>query len=152
MSYPTGTNVGFLGDEAIATDSAGNVAITAFTSSSGGFARTIKFAATDGAILWQKPAPGPYSGVGRVIAVDSQDNVVVGGALFESTFSTTQANFWIAKYASADGTLLWEAKHPVIGGGASANAIAIDIQDAVVISGFTGTPTGLQPGAVRNRD
>jgi hypothetical protein len=65
------------------------------TGTSGGEFFTAKYA-TNGVLLWEKRGP---PGGAQAVAVDNHDNVVATG------FSPY---YYTAKYAAADGTLLWE--------------------------------------------
>ena len=70
---------------------------------------TIKYAASDGAVLWEKRYDGPvhHTDIARRAAVDAAGNVAVTG----SSESANQTDYYTAKYAAADGTLLWEARY-----------------------------------------
>jgi len=114
-----------LGDAgvAVAVDSSGNVVATG--SSQNDF-YTAKYAAADGALLWEHRYSGPanfYEGAIAVV-VDSSGDAVVTGHSSETTSST---DFYTAKYAAANGTLLWEKRYNGPGSWNDfASAVAVD--------------------------
>ena len=79
----------------MAVDSSGNVVVTGYSEG----AYTAKYAAADGALLWEKR----YSGYARAVAVDSSGNVVLAGSSFGID---SHEDFYTAKHAAADGALL----------------------------------------------
>src|SRR5882724_4521756 len=95
--------VGWWNSVALAVDGAGNVFVPVRAQSEDGpfEVRVAKYAATSGALLWEK-RPGSYgeSLSLNAVAVDSAGNVVL--------------SFWdgfrIAKFAGTDGTLLWQER------------------------------------------
>jgi hypothetical protein len=96
-----------------------------------GSSSTIKYAAADGARLWEQRYT---NGSGRVVAVDGNDHVVVAG----SSFNGTNYDYYTAKYATVDGGLLWEQRY----NGPSnrfdcARAVAVDGSDNVVVTGVS---------------
>lgn len=101
------------GGSAVALDASGNVVVTGSASSGGFDYYTAKYAAADGALLWEKRYNGPANGwdVARAVAVDGSDNVVVTG----SSGDGTHTDYYTAKYAAADGTLLWEKRYNGLG-------------------------------------
>jgi hypothetical protein len=99
---------------ALAVDGSGNVVVTRSSynaNSTNPDYYTAKYAAADGALLWEKRYDGAeiegFYLPAVAVAVDSSGNVVVTGSSggFESRASYT------AKYAAADGTLLWEIRY-----------------------------------------
>ncbi len=121
--------------QAVAVDGSGNVLVTGNSASGGGYFGndyyTAKYAAADGALLWEKRYNGPANGYDRAsaVAVDGSGNVVVTGF----SGNATNNDYYTAKYAAADGALLWEKRDP--GGGAS--AVAVDGSGNVVVTGFS---------------
>jgi hypothetical protein len=95
-------------------DASGNVVVTA--SSYNGPPNydndyyTAKYAAADGALLWEKRYDGPAHGsdVPSAVAVDGSGNVVVTG---QSGSSSSERDYYTVKYAAADGALLWEKRY-----------------------------------------
>ena len=149
----TGPGVGGDSASAVAVDGSGNVVVTG-SSVSGAPAQdfdyyTAKYAAADGALLWEKRYNGPANGDdrARAVAVDTAGNVVVTG----SSYNTPSAfdsfgDYYTAKYAAADGTLLWEKRYngPANGGdGASSLALAPNGLIAVTGSSDGNAGTGI---------
>jgi hypothetical protein len=95
---------------------------------------TAKYAAADGALLWELRYAGPKNqdDFGRSLAVDGKGNLVVMGY--------SQGDFYTAKYAAENGTLIWEQRFNDNGergaywqtGG---NALALGPNGAVAIAG-----------------
>ncbi len=122
---------------ALALDGSGNVIVAgSIRISSVGDYYTAKYAAADGALLWEKF----YNGTGnsldevRALAVDSSGNVIVTGF---STGSGTSYDYYTAKYAAADGALLWEQRYNGPAGSQvdQATAVAVDANDNVIVTG-----------------
>jgi hypothetical protein len=92
----------------VAVDASGNVVVTG---SSGGDYYTAKYAAGDGALLWEQRYNGPAdsSDYAGAVVVDGRGNVIVTG---NSWGGNTIVDYYTAKYASADGGLLWEKRFP----------------------------------------
>ncbi|NOS71585.1 MAG: PQQ-binding-like beta-propeller repeat protein [Verrucomicrobia bacterium] len=109
---------------AVAVDGSGNVVVTGSSYSD---YYTAKYAGADGEVLWEKRYDGPMHGDDRPIAmaVDEIGNVVVTG----SSYSTLGYEIYTAKYAAADGTLLWERRHP-----GSPAAVGVDRSGNVVVA------------------
>jgi hypothetical protein len=118
--------------EAVAVDASGNVVVTGsseWDTDSGGWVRltqyyTAKYAAADGALLWEKRSRPSGSDAAHAVAVDGGGNVVVTGV------TCCEYNSYTAKYAAADGVLLWEQSSK--GGG---QAIAVDAGGNVIMTG-----------------
>jgi hypothetical protein len=104
---------------AVAVDSIGNVVVTGLSESYSGAVinldgYTAKYAALDGALLWEKRYEGYSDDVFNGVVVDESDNVVVAG--YSSFISCPRGlvcvgiphRYCVAKYAASDGTLLWE--------------------------------------------
>ncbi len=137
---------------AVAVDASGNVIMTGSSST---FARTnqfyipetndfytAKYAAADGAVMWEQRYNGPANDndVPQAIAVDGQGNVVVAGF---SVGVGTDADFYTAKYAATDGALIWERRYE---GSANARdaveAATIDGNGDVLVTGYTARKIG----------
>src|SRR6185295_4436470 len=92
---------------AVAVDANGNAVVTgvslAVYNGSGEF-YTVKYAAANGALLWEKRGP---VGDPRALALDHGGNVVVTG----SSAGNGHGEYYTAKYAAADGALLWERRY-----------------------------------------
>ncbi len=118
---------------ALAVDSGGNVVVTGIANGYDYY--TAKYAATDGALLWEKRYNGTGNGddFALAVAVDGSDNVVVTGY---SPGIGSGKDYYTAKYAVADGALLWEKRY---NGTANSNdysrAVAVDVSGNVVVTG-----------------
>jgi hypothetical protein len=135
---------GLGGDQAfaVAVDSAGNAIVTGYAwNGTNGDIKTIKYAAANGAILWQKTLTGAAGGTGKGIALttDASDNVFVGG----SVWNGSNDDMVTVKYAAADGTVLWQQ---TFAGAANGNeyvfAIASDSGGNVVVTGESQNAAG----------
>ena len=137
---------------ALAVDGSGNVVVTAF--SSGGF-YTAKYAGADGALLWEQRnhrAAGVWD-FPNAIALDASGNVVVTGSILDGISS----DFYTAKYAAANGALLWERSYNGPAGGAdSATAVVLDASGNVAVTGVSAaamasrrTPRSIRPRMAR---
>jgi outer membrane protein assembly factor BamB len=126
---------------AIAVDGSGNVVVTgtSYSMSPGRYDAhedyyTAKYAAADGALIWEHRYDGPATNndAAVALAVDGSGNVVVTG----SSYNRTDTDFYTAKYAAADGALLWENRYdgPAHGNDA-AGAVAVDTHGNVVVTG-----------------
>jgi hypothetical protein len=121
---------------AVALDAAGNAIVTGYAWQGGAEydIKTIKYAAADGAILWQNSFAGPASGTdfGLAIAVDGAGNVFVGG----NVWNGTDDDMKIVKLAAADGTVLWDKTFAgAAGGNDYVFAMAVDGDGNVVVTG-----------------
>src|ERR1051325_1628910 len=85
---------------AVAVDGSGNVVVTGY--SDGGY-YTAKYAAADGALLWEQRYNGPS--IAYAVAVDGSGNVVVTGILASINGVW---DYYTVKYAATNGALLWE--------------------------------------------
>jgi hypothetical protein len=76
---------------------------------------TARYAA-NGALLWEKRYHGPANAddFAQAVAVDGSGNVVVTGNSFNGNGN---ADYYTAKYAAADGALLWEKRYNGPGNG-----------------------------------
>jgi hypothetical protein len=90
---------------AVAISSTGDVIVTgsSWTGTESNY-YTVKYAAGNGATLWQQHGP---TGSGQAVAVDSLDNVVVSG----HAINGAGYDYYTAKYAAANGALLWEKRY-----------------------------------------
>jgi len=98
---------------------------------------TAKYAAKDGSLIWEHRYDGPGgSSVDEAyaVAVDPQGNAVVTGYSDNGTGSC----FYTAKYASADGSTVWEQRYnDPTGGRDYAKAMAMDSTGDVVVTGYS---------------
>jgi hypothetical protein len=135
------------GANAVAVDGRGNVVVTGYSYNTNLSALnpnrfkadyyTAKYAAADGTLLWEQRYNGPpnsYYSFATAVVVDSNGNVVVTG------YSRTggAADHYTAKYAAADGVLLWEQHYyipdPDCGYYGTA-ALAVDVRGNVAVTG-----------------
>jgi hypothetical protein len=115
-------------------DSSDNVLVTGLCFFGSGFeSYTAKYAAADGALVWEKRHRGPGNGGANAVAVASTGDVAIAGS-FDNIARNT--DFYTAKYAAADGSLLWEKYH---NGPANnhdtAHAVAMDSLGNVLVTG-----------------
>src|SRR5262249_38211695 len=66
---------------------------------------TVKYRAADGALLWEQRHDASVEERAVALALDSQGNVAVVGL---ARATQPDPDFYTAKYAAADGHLLWE--------------------------------------------
>jgi outer membrane protein assembly factor BamB len=128
---PTGHD----GAQAVAVDGSGNVAVTGHSGGSENMSDyyTAKYAAADGTLLWEKRYNGPahyYDGASAV-AVDSSGNVVVTGSSSNTNGYPGYPEYYTAKYAAADGALLWEKRYP----NCCASSLALGPNGMVAVTG-----------------
>lgn len=124
--------------QAVALDAGGNVVVAGFSRSSGWDhdAHTIKYAATNGAFLWERRYDGPAqrNDAAQAVAVDGSGNVLVTGYSTDSLF---YQDAYTAKYAAADGALLWERLYDPTNSSAVGQALVADASGNVVMTGYT---------------
>ena len=122
---------------AIAVDSAGNAIVTGYSYGASGVTDfyTAKYAASDGVLLWERRYNGPANKAdsAHAITTDSVGNVFVTG---ESYSANNTADYYTAKYAAADGALVWEQRYNGPANNSdTANAIAVNGAGDVVVTG-----------------
>jgi len=135
---------------ALAVDSTGNVAVTGRsqvpTDGDPGVAvdyLTIKYAAADGHPLWLQRYDGPNHGldVPEAIAMDGAGNVVVTG-VSSADSGYGNVDYYTAKYAAADGHLLWEQRYDDCRhGGDWAKTVSVDESGNVFVTGTSAGAT-----------
>lgn len=126
------------GDEgnAVACDGAANVIVTGYeeTAAAGRDIWVRKYD-SGGGELWTQTfnAPEDATDIGRGIAVDSTDAIVVGGSINRGVQSD---NVWVRKYDS-DGNELWTSVYNSDGFLSDVvNGVAVDADDNIVVGGF----------------
>ena len=127
--------------KAVAVDSSGNVVVTGSScyDSNGDIEYyTAKYAAADGALLWEKHYNNSSGYAAAIdLALDSRGNVVVTGTTFEN------GGWYTAKYAAADGALLWEQRYSTpVDWVAYARSVALDSSGNVVVTGYSRLSAG----------
>jgi len=119
---------------AMAVDGGGNVVVTGYSVGTNFNAHyyTAKYAAADGTPLWEQRYSGPANGhdYANAAAVDGNGNAIVTGYSWGSGNDT---DYYTAKYAAADGALLWEKRYT----NGSASAVAVDGSGNVVVTGYS---------------
>jgi hypothetical protein len=136
-------------------DADGNVFVTGSSFAQRGLADyyTAKYAAADGALLWEKRTDRGASSVNYpgTLAADANGNVVVTGAS-SATFGTNQYDFYTIKYSGTDGSVLWEKVYDGPNHGQEGvQAMAIDIHGDVIVAGgsqVSPVPPGSQADVV----
>src|SRR5262249_24818624 len=121
---------------ALALDASGNVVVTGTSSGTNSTPDyyTAKYAAVDGALLWEKRYAPPANGFEEThaVAVDGSGNVVVTGTTWGDN---SRKDYYTAKYAAADGALLWEKRYNgPANSDDSASAMAVDGSGNVVVT------------------
>ena len=123
-------------------DSSGNVVVTGYSeNANNNDYYTAKYAAANGALLWEKRYNGSAnsSDSAKAVAVDGSGNVVVTGSSYNGT--NGYFDYYTAKYAAADGTLVWEKRYNGYSGPATkydeASAVAVDSSGNVVVTGYS---------------
>jgi hypothetical protein len=125
---------------AVAVDRGGNVVVTGSSyNGTNSDIYTVKYGAVDGALIWGKRYNGPANGGDEAMAVtvDGADNVIVTGS---SQNESDYDDYYTAKYAAADGALLWETRYVGENDGGSAYAVGLDSSGNVFV---TGTAEGI---------
>ena len=124
---------------ALKVDGDDNVIVTGEATASFGSTsdwKTIKYAAADGAVLWETSYAGAGNGldIPYGIAVDAANNVIIAG----DTHNGTDLDAKIVKYGAVNGAVLWEQTFAGVGGGDDIfYALALDAAGDAVATGFT---------------
>jgi hypothetical protein len=122
----------------MAVDAVGDVFVTGSSRIADGqyHARTAKYAAKNGALLWERASPGPpgyQANSGSLyLALDAAGDVYVAGHC--SATAGTFESAWILKLSGATGTPLWEQRSPL---GLFAFAVRVTPDGDVIIAGHT---------------
>jgi outer membrane protein assembly factor BamB len=122
--------------QGLALDASGNAFIAGYsynrTNSTYGYA-TIKYAAADGAPLWERSGILSHPGFPESAVTDAAGNLIVGG----STDTATESwNIRIEKYDGVTGASLWQREYNHLAhGNDQPRAIAIDRQNNVIVTG-----------------
>jgi uncharacterized delta-60 repeat protein len=127
----TGSDVG----NAVAIDSADNIIVTGSTASDGAGSNDVLIAKYNsaGALQWDRTLGGTGSDIGRAVAIDSANNIIVTGQT--TSDGAGGGDLLIAKYNSA-GALQWDR---TLGGTGDdvGYAVAIDSADNIIVVGRT---------------
>ncbi len=137
---------------ALAIDRDGNVVITGNSSHTLEDGRddydihTIKYSGSDGHVIWERSVVTPqlYEFAGDLAVEQNGDVIVAGGS------NSSSAAKYLAKYASADGSIVWQRRDPDEYG--ISERIALDSAgDICVTGGYTNT-TQLSLAKFRSSD
>jgi uncharacterized delta-60 repeat protein len=126
---------------AVVVDRSGDVFVTGFsmTTSTNSDFHTLKYSAGDGATLWERRYDSPSHGWdgSYTLKIDPSGNVVISG---HSMNERGNPDIYTAKYASADGALLWERQYASPRAGLDyAAAAEVDLKGNVFVTGYTGS-------------
>jgi hypothetical protein len=124
---------------ALGLDAQGNVVVTGNSLGEGADwdFYTAKYAAADGALLWQRRYEGPAGHEDKVaaVAVDLDGNVLVTGWSY-SSHSFWSSDYYTAKYAADDGSILWEKYYDGPRGSRDRpHSIGVDQDGDVIVTG-----------------
>lgn len=125
---------------AIAVDRNGDIVVTGKSYNSKGNADycTVKYASSNGALLWKTRYNGPAGGddVAVAIAMDPNNDVVVTGYSYNEK---GDADYYTACYSGAAGSLIWEKRYDGPAGGndkpEGSSSLAIGPGGAVFVAG-----------------
>jgi Bacterial Ig domain len=129
---------------AIALDGVGNVIVTGKSFNGANFDfYTAKYAAVNGALLWEVRHDGPahLEDIANAVAVDAAGDVIVAG---QSAGAGGDFDFYTVKYRGADGGVIWEQRRnhligfPQFNGEDVLRTLAVDHADNIVVAGWTG--------------
>jgi hypothetical protein len=128
----------------IAIDHSGNVIVTGIDPGNENLQGyyTVKYAGTDGALVWEKRYHGPstYIDYARDVVVDHEDNVIVTG---DSDGNGLGLDCYTVKYAAADGAVIWDHRsNEVLYDLEIGNAVAVDRQGNVFVAGLIQSGSG----------
>src|SRR5437667_46815 len=101
---------------------------------------TIKYSGADGSVIWQKRYNGPANGddYPMGLAVDGNGPAVVMMVTVCTGGVSTGYDYYTAKYAGADGALLWEKRYNGPANGDDyPSALAVDGNGNVVVTGWS---------------
>jgi len=128
---------------ALAVDHAGNVIVVGSSGASAGGFAVVKFASSDGHIIWQKDFRLAGDASARDVVLDSAGNAYVTGRA--TTGPATGVAMYAAKFRAADGKRLWQNLYsgPLLT--SEGDAIAIDAsRDTYVIGSTLGSGSSNQ--------
>lgn len=122
--------------QAMALDGSGNVFVAGYSyNGTNHDCYTAKYAAADGALLWEQHYNGRANSHDAInaVAVNRDGDVFVTGYSYKRA---DNQDYYTAKYAGADGALLWEHRYNgSADGNDQASALAIDNAGNVIVTG-----------------
>jgi hypothetical protein len=124
---------------ALALDSAGNAVVAGLSFNTGGVIeiKAVKYAAADGAVLWERSIPSGAFASAYAVALDAGGNVFIGA---EGNAGGT-SDIRIVKLAAATGATIWDQ---TFNGGADdfISDLAVDSAGNVVVTGVSSDAAG----------
>jgi hypothetical protein len=129
--------------QSVATDAAGNAIVTGQSQNASGrwVFKTLKYAAADGAVLWQKTFDSGTDSYAYQVAVDGAGNAIVAG----SVSNGANADWKTIAYAAADGAVLFENGYAG-SGNLNDEAFALAFAPGAVVVGGVASESGLPAG------
>lgn len=135
-------------DNGIAVDSKDNVILIGGDK---GVWRIVKYAAADGASIWDRQYKisevdegGPNS-----VAVDAGGNVIVCGSMLTAGVDLNSYSY-TAKYSATDGAVLWERRYNSLGMRYNtAGVLAVDAFGNAIVSGISAGPSAGTPYRIK---
>ncbi len=131
---------------AIALDSRGNAIVTGYGFQEDDATRyfyTAKYDALDGHLVWSSTFTAIGDAPANSVAVDSQNNVYVGGGAILSLNGSE--DFYLIKYSGTDGSTLWAQSYDGTADGQDEiRKVIVDRNDNVIVTGISaGVSAGL---------
>ena len=123
----------------VSLDAAGNAFVSGFTVNAttfGGDFKTLKYAAADGAVLWEKSSSGSGEGVSAIYSskVDAAGNLIVVGTVRHPGNEDMRT----IKYRGSDGVLMWQNDYAGTGSSRDQGyAVAVDPNGHAAVAGFS---------------
>jgi hypothetical protein len=120
----------------MAVDGANDVVVTGESVNASSDWKTIKYAAADGAILWQAEYDGAAGGldIPFSIAIDAANDVIIAG----DTSNATDLDARIVKLSGANGAVLWQKTFAGAAGGDDIfYSVALDAAGNAFATGFS---------------
>lgn len=119
----------------VAIDSAGNAVVAGYTfNGTNSDMKIIKYAAANGAILWQNGFAGTGNGDDQIydVALDAAGNAIATGFSFNGT-----SNDWkTIKFAAATGAIMWEKTFAGTGNGSDISVVVtVDANGNAIVGG-----------------
>ncbi|MBN8459475.1 MAG: choice-of-anchor D domain-containing protein [Verrucomicrobia bacterium] len=142
----------------IAIDPAGNVVVTGYIGTAvASDIYTAKYSGADGSVLWTTTHDGPagQTDYGAAVAIDPTGEVFVVGASSKLNGAQVNADYYVARYAGADGALVWDQRYNGPGNRTDGmdfgsniqhtRRIALTPDGGIVVTGFAGMSSSATP-------